>query len=67
LVMAQNQTWRPVCQNRRYRYEFTQLQPPDFWQRSPNICWGKIASSTNGAGLLSFTLYQHQFKVEQRP
>jgi hypothetical protein len=33
MVLAQKQTWRPVEQNRRPRYESTQLHSPHFLQR----------------------------------
>jgi hypothetical protein len=29
------QTWMPMEQNRKPRHKFTQLQPTDYWQRSP--------------------------------
>jgi hypothetical protein len=35
MVLAQKQMWRPMEQNRSLRYEFTQLCPPDFFQRHP--------------------------------
>jgi hypothetical protein len=35
MILAQKQTWRPVEQNRRPRYESTLLCPLEFWQRSP--------------------------------
>jgi hypothetical protein len=37
MVLAEKQTWRPVEQNRRPRYESTQLCPPDSLEgRNPN-------------------------------
>jgi hypothetical protein len=34
MVLAQEQTWRLVGQNRGPRFESTQLQSPNFWQSS---------------------------------
>jgi hypothetical protein len=33
MTFLQKHVWRPMEQNRRPRYESTQLCPPDFWQR----------------------------------
>jgi hypothetical protein len=35
MALGQRQTWRPIEQNRRPRYESTQLHPSEFWQRCP--------------------------------
>jgi hypothetical protein len=51
MVLAQKRTWRPKTQNRKPRQIPTQLQPFDFWQRSPKHSLEKkkkITSSING-------------------
>jgi hypothetical protein len=35
MTLPQKQTQRLMEQNRRPKHKSTQLQPPDFWQRSP--------------------------------
>jgi hypothetical protein len=40
MTLAQKQTWRPVEQRIRPRYQSIQLCPSDFWQRCPKHMMG---------------------------
>ena len=50
MVLAQNQKYRPMEQDRKPRDKSTHLWIPIFDKRDTNIQWGKIASSISGAG-----------------
>jgi hypothetical protein len=80
MVLAQKQTRRPMDQNRRSRHKPMHLYPTDVWQRSPKhtmekrqplqqMSLGKldIHLKNTETRFLSFTLYQNQLKVYQRP
>jgi hypothetical protein len=50
MVLAEEQTGRPMDQNRRLRHKPMHLQTTDLWQRSTNNTTEETASSTNVAG-----------------
>jgi hypothetical protein len=79
MVLAQKQTERPMDQNRRFRHKPTHLLPTDLQQRNSKhmmekrqplqqMLLGKldIYMQKTETRSLSFTLYQNQFKVDQR-
>jgi hypothetical protein len=55
MVLAQKHIQRPVGQNRRPRYESTQICPLDFFRKVPKTYNGeKTVSSTNVAGKATY-------------
>jgi hypothetical protein len=57
MTLAQKQICKPVEQNRRARYESTQLHPPDFLTKAPKTYHGeKTGFSTYVAGKLGICM-----------
>jgi hypothetical protein len=76
MIQAQKQTWRPMKQNKRPKYEPMQLCPPDFWQRCQKHTMEKRHPLRQMLGKLHlflqkteikslpFILYKYQLKVD---
>jgi hypothetical protein len=76
VVLAQNQTWIPIDQNRRPIYKSTQLCPPAFWEKWPKHMMEKsqslqqmllrklgICMQKTEIRSMSFSWYKSQLKV----